>query len=295
MSTIIHFLPDKNYQFWLLIALVTAFIHFLAEPIRWKIYLPGNNFIFKRFLAIFSFTALSGYLLPFKLGIPFRIYLLRGKANIEISSILALLTIDGFIYYGCWSLATLLSIFLGPKFNFSKPQLPHNNYIEAAILVLAILLTGLFIKKILRKTSNGLKTIQKSINTIKTVPLKQYSFNCVLIAIDIGGHILKHYALFVLLSHPLSLGQTSVIVCVSFTTGLFSMMPMGLLGYDATMIFLSQQAGIPIEHALLIPIINRSTNLFFSTGLGIWGGFQLGFTPLKGIKHIRNRISSHKT
>jgi len=76
-------------------------------------------------------------------------------------------------------------------------------------------------------------------------------------------------------------GAVFVITTVSIFTGMISMMPMGLGGYDAMLVLLLMQYSIEPEYAVSIAIINRLTILFISIVSGIYGGTQLELNPFK--------------
>ncbi|KRB39514.1 hypothetical protein ASD82_10915 [Rhodanobacter sp. Root179] len=58
--------------------------------------------------------------------------------------------------------------------------------------------------------------------------------------------------------------------------GIVSGLPMGLVGYDATLVALLTLVGVPPEQALLIALINRALNLASAAMLGIPAAMRLG-------------------
>jgi uncharacterized protein (TIRG00374 family) len=108
--------------------------------------------------------------------------------------------------------------------------------------------------------------------------------------IDIAFMVLRHYCICLVVGIDMSFITLACITCISFFTGLISMMPMGLVGYDATFIFLMQQFNIPLEQALLVPLINRSMVILCACFLGANSAFNLGYNPFKEIKKMKKRI-----
>lgn len=281
--------------FWGLLSYLFGAFHFITEPYRWFIYTRNiSNNTFKIFFSIFSFTAFASYMLPFKLGLPFRIYLLQKVKSLNAGIVMSLLVLDGLIYYIGWGIAALAGIIYGATTYLNIKQL--------SVLIFLGLVGIVFLWIILKKYSSLLpnkllvkiEKIKQSLSVIRELKKSQYIASFVVVATDISSQVFRHYAIFMMLGVSISLTQVAVIASISIFTGIISMMPMGLVGYDATFVLLAQQAGVPIEQALIIPLINRFISLSLSSLLGIWGALKLGYNPLKGIKQIRSLLSSNQ-
>jgi len=275
------------------LAFLPGLAHFLAEPCRWFIYtkkISGNSF--KKYFYIFSFTALASYLLPFKLGLPFRIFLLQKMENLTAGLVMAILAVDGLIYYAGWGIAALLGIIYGASAYLSSQKFG----VIFGLLIICAIILPLFFYKISEyfpdKISSKLGNIKQTLSVVRNLSISQYIFNFLIVISDIFSQIFRHYVIFMFLGAFISLTHVAIIVCISIFAGIISMMPMGLVGYDATLILLSQKFGVSLEQALLIPLINRFISLSLSTILGIWGGLKLGYNPFKGIKKISSMLTS---
>ncbi len=286
---------SEQTLFWGSLAYVFGVFHFLAEPYRWFIYTKNlSENTYNSFFNIFSFTALASYMLPFKLGLPFRIYLLQKVKELNAGMVMALLVLDGLIYYAGWGIAALVGVVVGATTYLNVEQLS----VVSGLAVASVgLLWFIFYKYSHYLPDNVLKKLAKvktSLSVIRELKKSQFMMSFLVVTADIGSQIFRHYAIFMMLGVSLSLIQIAMIVCISIFTGIISMMPMGLVGYDATLILLAQQAGVPLEQALLIPLVNRFISLSLSALLGIWGGMKLGYNPFNGIKRISNLLSSNQ-
>ena len=58
-------------------------------------------------------------------------------------------------------------------------------------------------------------------------------------------------------------------------------MPLGLGGYDVTLVYLLVQAGVPSHTGVAIVVANRLGSIAVSAVLGSWGGWMLGVNPLR--------------
>ncbi len=278
---------------WGFLAYLFGVFHFLSEPYRWFIYTrKTSNNTFKSFFYIFSFTALASYMLPFKLGLPFRIYLLQKVRNMNAGAVMALLVLDGIIYYVGWGGAALVSIVYGATTYLNIKQLIIITCLGLICIVLSWIVYKKYSSSLPDKLLTKIEKLKHSLLIIRELEKSQYIASFVVVATDISSQVFRHYAIFMMLGVTISFAQVAVIASISIFTGIISMMPMGLVGYDATFILLAQQAGVPMEQALLIPLINRFISLSLSGLFGIWGALKLGYNPLKGIKQIRSLLSS---
>ncbi len=275
------------------IAIIFVLLHFLAEPLRWLVYASDkNDNNFRKFFSIFSFTAFASYILPFKLGLPFRLYLLKKEANLTLEFIAKYMTIDGGVYYLCW----FISAAIAASFGMSIVLNENINYLF--VLVFSVMLISAVLISYATNCSPYKKVrILKFIKKSKTVIYSLFSVNyttliysAIISIIDIGSQVFRHYFIVAAIGYDMSLYVIAAITCTSIFTGLISMMPMGLLGYDAALIILLQQAGIPFESSIFVPIINRCLTLSTACILGILSAYSLNYSPLQSVYAIKNLI-----
>ncbi len=287
MDELISSLPNNIELAYIPLILFAMFIHFLLEPLRWYLYTTKLFSIdYNRMFSIFSLTALVSYLLPMKMGLPTRMFLLRKKAGIGILQCSTLLMLDGLINYACWGITAVTSFYL-----LVKQDVFEDSFVTIIVTSILTLLLLYFIwkkrrtiipksmnagiEKMISNDNSGIKQLSSEID-------RQIIFKSLLVMpIDIGSHVVHHWAIFSMLGINLEWGAVFVITTVSIFTGMISMMPMGLGGYDAMLVLLLMQYSIEPEYAVSIAIINRLTILFISIVSGIYGGTQLELNPFK--------------
>ena len=276
------------------LALIFVIIHFLSEPLRWFAYTKGksdNNFL--RLFKTFSFSAFASYILPFKLGIPIRLYLLNKVANLSFPFIMKYMVVDSGVYYLCWFLSTLIAISVGV-------DITNINYSGARpfLLIFATLVSVLIAVSFIKLDAAGghlnlfhifITNIKKFITGLSSANNSIITSCALIYTIDIAGIIMRHYFIILIVGSDISLTMVAAITCISFFIGLISMMPMGLIGYDATIVILLQQASLPLEMAILVPVINRSLTIACAVTLGTWSAYSLGFKPLQETRIIKEQ------
>ena len=285
MEELISKLPSNMQLTYVPLLFFSMFIHYLLEPLRWYFYIGKvYKLNYKRMFSIFSLTALVSYLLPMKMGLPIRIFLLRTKAGMSFIQSSSILIVDGLINYSCWGIATTISLVLLIKHDLFKI-----NFVFIVVVLIAVLTIYFIWKK-----SRAVIPINVNINTekignkknsirhlISNLNLSTILKSMLVMPIDIGSHVVHHWAIFSMLGINLEWSAVFTITTVSIFTGLISMMPMGLGGYDAMLILLLTQYSIAPEHAISIAIINRLTSFCISIFTGIYGGVKLELNPFK--------------
>ncbi|NOX68342.1 MAG: flippase-like domain-containing protein [Gammaproteobacteria bacterium] len=255
---------SDNSHFIVITALI-VFFHFFLEPLRWYLYTrirspesSTNNVSFATVLSVLSTTALMSYTMPFKLGLPTRIYLIKVYFGMGVNRIIYYLGIDGFSNLIIWGVFGVVS---------AAYLLPLKQLSEHVLLVLAagsiVVVFAYLGRNLIRKAIQPLLSGEYEI-TPKTIIL-----SVTLIITDVIGFGLRHIAIFLFLDIPITLVDAFLIGILSVFAGIASTLPMGLGAYDATLIFLLTSRGIPIELASLAPILNRSLNLLSAM---IFGG-----------------------
>ncbi len=268
---------------WLVPLAAVVFAHFLAEPLRWRTYLRARTT--GTLMRIFSLAALVGYALPAKLGLPLRIVLLRRHFPLPLATVSALLVLDGVLYYGAWAAAALI----GLPWAAANGWKPDGAWILAAVLLLAMsaAAVGLACRpqrlpasirsrlhRLIVRHAEGVRI------AVSMIDRRALGSAAAVNALDVLGHTLRHGVLLALIGQSLSAPELFAITSLSIFAGLVSMMPMGLGGYDLTLIFLLKLHGIPVADALSVALANRAANLAMSLSLGSWAGAGLGLGAL---------------
>lgn len=257
---------------WLLLALIATLLHYFSEMGRWWFYLRDSTVVgaqlLRRLFAIFSLTAFVTYLLPVKLGVPLRLYLLSSQLRLSFKTASALLLVDGILSYGMWVMATLALYFVLPDVRmFGEFYL----YIAAALALLTLaFLIG-------RSRIGVLLRWQVHFATLKPSVL---AASLAVLAVDIAGYILRHGAILWALGVNLAPTQIAFATVVSVTAGFLSMLPMGIGAYDVTLMFLLSIFSVPAEIAVMVPLINRAGNILISVLLGIPASYFTGMSLL---------------
>jgi len=83
--------------------------------------------------------------------------------------------------------------------------------------------------------------------------------------IDIVIYGLRHTVILAAMGIDASIYKVTLLVSLSIVAGFVSLMPMGIGGYDLSLVLLLSSAGIPGEQALMVPLVHR----FFMMGTGI--------------------------
>ena len=269
-------LLESETRYFIVISALFVFFHFLLEPLRWFVYArnnPGEQSRlyagFPRVFSVLSTTALFSYTMPFKLGLPTRVYLMKMYLGMELNRIIYFLAVDGVMNLSIWAL-------IG-AFSFAR-LLPMSYVLDHVPIVLTgvcvVILVAYLGRNLLRKIVKPLLS-----NEYKVAP-RTIVLSASFITFDVVGFGLRHIAIFLFLGMPVSYLDGFLIGILSVFAGIASTLPMGLGAYDATLIFLLARHGIPVELASLAPILNRTLNLLSSMILGgVLSIFLMRSTP----------------
>lgn len=283
-----HIITADSFAFFAL-ALVCVAVHFLIEPIRWAIYLrKSDKQSLLSLLYIFSSTAFFTYILPAKMGLPFRFWLISKFQQVKKTTTGIFMAVDSALTIGMW---TSVSLFLGGEFalrivskNINKLQ---------AYMTIQVAILGCVIGTALCLIAWKLRhKLQKYFLTARDeLRSWQLFFFILLFTVDIGSYVVRHFFIIMMLPmDPLSWWTITTISIVSIFAGFVSTMPMGLVGYDATVIFLLNQQGVSFEIAVLVPVINRIANIIVSIVMGIPSAYKLGIGI--NLKKIKKKVGS---
>lgn len=283
---------------FLLACFVFILIHFIAEPTRWLIYQKSSGLIPKYLLTyqIFLATSFASYFLPFKLGLPLRLGLLKYKLPFDLNQISSYLLLDGAIYYALWMLSAVFALFFSITLP-TKLKININILLVTCTILFFFIWLSVFLlqdRKINKEVEPCKRRViltkfQEILRTFKNfTPVALLLTICVVIT-DIISHVLRHWALLASMGFSIPLEQIFITTSIGIFAGLTSMMPMGLGGYDLTIVLLLTHFSVPPEIAVCVPVLNRILTLIFSAIFGSWGGLSLGLNIAK-IKYFANQM-----
>lgn len=247
--------------------------HFFMEPLRWnKCYQPRCCSATERRGvrdALFC-TALATYVLPFKLGIPLRILLLRRHGGLTLHFLSVVMALDGLIVLCVWAAVTAACASFA-TLHWSLPRYLWATMFAGAMACAVVAVVwrrlGLDVWRKLHDAWVMLDGIWRRIG-----------WSIVILVADVVSYGLRHSLLLLLVTgSPDKLLLGGSIGIIATFAGIVSGLPMGLVGYDATLVALLAFAGVSPEQALLIALINRALNLACSIVLGIPAAMRLGF------------------
>lgn len=278
---------------WSMAVLVIAFgvtlLHFLMEPMRWQAaYLPtsksGANSAEVR--DVLFCTALATYLLPFKLGIPMRLGLLRHRAGLELPFIGAVLALDGIVSLCVWGGAAMLSAWFAAL---------HWQSGRLAWVGLGCIVMAMAVALVMRKRLAGVITRRwHAITSLVGDLWRSAGISTLVLIADVGSYWLRHALLVFVTTGSLRLmvvgGAAGIVATFA---GMVSGMPMGLVGYDATLVALLGTAGMRIEQAVAVAAINRGLTFLAAAVLGVPSGIRLGLgvdvaSTLRKLREVGN-------
>jgi uncharacterized membrane protein YbhN (UPF0104 family) len=262
---------------WAVVLVVAAawmvtLLHFVMEPWRWRLaYLPApeNRDRWKKVRDSLYCTAFATYLLPFKLGLPLRVALLRGSARLELRYIGAVLALDGLISLAAWSLLAAVCVWVAAL----RWQPPTYVWVAGALGA-----AGLGAILLLRRNLRGrLLARWREAMAAFARPWLRIAKASFIVTLDILSYGIRHALLvFLVTGNPADLLPGAAIGIVATFAGIVSGLPMGLLGYDATLVALLGFIGVPVEHALFVALINRGLNIGSAVLLGVPASARLG-------------------
>lgn len=268
------------------LAAVVAF-HFLAEPARWRLYLCESAAAgFLRLVHIFSLTAFIGYTMPLKMGLPVRIWLLRTRAGMPLTQVTSVLLLDGLLFYAAWGVSAGATLLL-----FASHLQLGAGMLRAVVGAAAGLLAGVALwlawsRRARSAPRDGrigrwIARLDFFHQAARETPPAALLAAVVMVGLDIASHVLRHWLLLAMCAVSLEPGAVALVACVSIFVGLVSLMPMGLGGYDVTLVLLLSQLGVPAEVGVMVALLNRLATIAVGSALGIWGGLALGLNPLR--------------
>jgi uncharacterized membrane protein YbhN (UPF0104 family) len=283
-----HALAILSIAEWLFLlggCLVVTLYHFIMEPFRWnRFYQPADSNLRSRKGtrdALFC-TALATYVLPFKLGVPLRILLLQRNGELTLHFVGVVIALDGLISLGVWSFVVVVCAWTS-ALHWSPPW-----YFWIMLLVGTIVcITALALHRAM-----GLRMLQRLREALSLLdqPWRRICRSATILMADVFSYGLRHALLCLLIMGDAKDMIVSAAIGIMATfAGIISGLPMGLVGYDATLVALFAVIGIHPEQALLIAVTNRALSLVSAALLGIPAAMRLGLGSTVGsiIRRIR--------
>lgn len=269
--------PLALFLFWVV-------AHFFAEPLRWRCYRrDADGRGAAPYFQIFFLCAFVSLTAPLKLGLPARAALLRWKAHLDFTTITALMALDGMLYYGGWALSALAAVvWLSYAGDWQS--------LGWTLLALSVLVALALVLRRRRRLQEGAAEVpgdkwarrwRDLRGVCAALRPRVLLLAALIVAADIFTQVMRHDALLAMFGDHLPRPQLFAIVALSFFAGLASLMPLGLGGYDVTLVYLLVQAGVPAHAGVAIVVANRLGSVAVSAVLGSWGGWMLGVSPLR--------------
>lgn len=251
--------------------------HFLAEPLRWLCYsrhelrvleafmparAPAPDFM--RIFACFNTTALLSYSLPFKLGLPLRMFLLSHFLGIENMRIVKLMAVDGVLTLLCWAAIAASLFLLVPDISAFFSQYFTVPLFQAGMLLLVAACAWIAFRK-----------REQLLALVRVVAPAVIVLVVLTLALDVLLYGVRHMVLADALAPDVSPGAVFIIGILATFAGIMSTLPMGLGAYDATLVALLALYGVEVEVSLLLAVSNRLGMIGTSIILGVPSAFAL--------------------
>ena len=263
-------------------ALAVTAAHFFAEPMRWRLsYLPNEAAPASTIRDVFLCASLASYILPFKLGVPLRVLLVRHFAGVKLADIGVLIAADSILTLSVWGAFTMAGWGVGR--GAMAAYWPSSWTLPAMLgLVLAVLVAASFS----RIRSSGFSFLV----LLKRDPMRLV-LAILIMTFDVMGYGLRHalFAAAVGVDPSLLFGCAVAGVVATFA-GMLSGMPMGLLGYDAALLVLFTLQGVGPGETAVVIILNRAMSILCAVALGMPAASRLGLG--RGVLEITRKLRS---
>jgi uncharacterized membrane protein YbhN (UPF0104 family) len=252
--------------------------HFGNEPLRWWLILKARwpDLSLPRIYHAVTATSVISYGIPVHFGMPMRLFMAKKILGIDYAAASALLVIDSFFLYGAWFLAGAVGIaILLPRWGLGIST-------GIAVFILAGGVGLVFVARHDWQSWHRYPQLSGAVGRfssgLQMLSRKATIGNTILLGADILIYGMRHTLILSSLGIDCSLLQVTLIVSMSVFAGFASLMPLGLGGYDLSLIFLLTMVGVPREAAVAVPVINRITMVSAVAFLGSISAGQLGLT-----------------
>jgi len=253
-------------------------LHFGNEPLRWWAILRKQQppLSLTSIYHTASATALISYTFPARFGLPTRLVMAKKVLGLDYMTASAVLIIDSFSLYGTWLMVGMVGgTVLVPAWNVKTP------------VIVVIIITGI-VTFLFFFTRYGQchwyrfawlsKYVQQFSSVLNQVSINIVISNVTLLIMDIFIYGIRHTLILSALGVECSLLKVTAVVAISVFAGFISLMPLGLGGYDLSLIFLLTMIGVPRKAAMATPLINRIAMLSVVLILGSISFSRLGIT-----------------
>ncbi|CRI66649.1 membrane hypothetical protein [Thiocapsa sp. KS1] len=274
---------------WIGIAFAFVLVHFLSEPLRWRVLFPDTASM-TTWISVFGLTALVSYIFPFKLGIPLRVYFLHQTMRLSLTKVAGAMGLDALVYYGGWLFAGVFGFVLLAR-TIAPPEFP---VVAVVSVSLASLIIGIWIVPRALRAISRFELYNRINLMLAQFTLSRMVLIGVIIAIDIMCQLLRHAAIAQALDLPIDVAAIGALTAIAILVGLLSFTPMGLGGYDAVMVTGLLQFGAPLSTALILVLLNRLLTISAALLIGGIGGWALRLNPLN-LSALRQMLAREKT
>lgn len=251
---------------WVLFVFLLALLASLcAEPVRWRYWFRGNAA--RPLFRIYFLSGLVSYLAPAKLGIPVRLWLLAVRGKVPVADAITALAADGVLVAAHWlglSVAAAVQMIDSGKDGLLTGLLPNSMPVSWLVLVLVLVFAIGYRWTRRRRSLLGIRFA----TVATTLPRNHLLALEMLLLGECLAQIGRHVCLFYLFGVEGSVLDHAALAVLASFVGLISMMPMGLGGYDLTLVAGLQLFGVSFGEAAQIIAVNRvaSVGLFVLTG-----------------------------
>jgi uncharacterized membrane protein YbhN (UPF0104 family) len=252
--------------------------HFGNEPLRWWLILKARwpDLSLTRIYHTITATSVISYGIPMHFGMPMRLVMAKKILGIDYAAASALLVIDSFFLYGAWFLAGAVGMAI------LLPQWGLGMSIGIAVVILTGGVGLVFVARHDWQRWHRYPQFSGAVGCfssgLQMLSRKAAIGNTILLGTDIFIYGMRHTLILSCLGMDCSLLQVILIVSMSVFAGFASLMPLGLGGYDLSLIFLLIMIGVPRETAFAVPIINRITMVSAVAFMGSISAGRLGLT-----------------
>lgn len=263
-----------------LLSFACVVAHLYIEPARWWSCLLPRGASWLRCRDVFLTTAASTYLLPFKLGIPLRLVLIGRFCDLSRLTTIGLMATDSALVLSIWVSVVMVA---GGHAVFSLlPKLPTLLVVLAAAAVVCLAWLARKRITIVRSRLFALSEV------LRNEPQRIYRA-LFLVVIDVLSYGVRHIglALLVGLTWDAALNWFAMGIVATFI-GMASGLPLGLLGYDATLLAMSLHAGARSDQALWAITVNRALTMGAAFILGLPAAHRLGF--IGGVRRVIGKL-----
>lgn len=260
---------------WVLVLSVCFFVtimHFLMEPFRWNYcYQSADGSLQSRqgVRDALLCTSFATYVLPFKLGIPLRLFLIRRNGGLSLYFIGAVVTLDGLISLLMWAVVAAICSWV-TALHWSPPWYLWVTLLVGVLACVVVMVVRHTISsRILQQLRDALVLLDH--------PWSRVGRSAMILLADVLSYGLRHALLLLLVTGSvIDMLIGGAVGIIATFAGIVSGLPMGLVGYDATLVVLLTIVGVRPEQALLVAVINRALNLAAAALLGVPAALRLG-------------------